>query len=132
MKKALITGITRQDGSYLAEFLLETGYYVTIWRSGRPKWEFLCVDDMAKACIHLMNLDKSIYQKYTLPMCSHINARCNEDISIKELAVMIKNIVNYKGKINFHQTKPDGAPRKLLDSTSLNNLGFDELNIYKE
>ena len=97
---------------------------VTIWGSGRPKREFLYVEDMAKACIHLMNLDKSIYQKHTLPMCSHINAGCNEDISIKELALKIKEIVNYNGKINFDQTKPDGSPRKLLDSTCLNSLGF--------
>ena len=97
---------------------------VTIWGTGIPKREFLYVDDMARASIHLMNIDKKTYDQHTSPMCSHINAGSGVDISIKELAEIIKEVVGFKGEINFDLTKPDGSPRKFLDSKRINNLGF--------
>ena len=97
---------------------------VTIWGTGTPKREFLYVDDMAKASIHLMNLDKNIYDKQTSSMCSHINVGSGKDLAIKELAEIIREVVGFKGGINFDLTKPDGIPRKLLDSKLINSLGF--------
>tara|TARA_B110000238_G_scaffold199829_1_gene247984 strand:+ start:131 stop:1087 length:957 start_codon:yes stop_codon:yes gene_type:complete len=98
---------------------------ITVWGTGKPKREFLYVDDMAKACIHLMNIDKKIHAKYTSPMCSHINIGSGKDLTIKELAETIKEVVGFKGKINFDPTKPDGSARKFLDSKRINNTGFE-------
>jgi len=97
---------------------------VTIWGSGKPKREFLYVDDMADVCIYVMNLDKKAYQKYTEPMLSHINVGMGQDLTIKKLAETIAKIIGFKGKINFDLTKPDGPKRKLLDSRRLNDLGW--------
>jgi len=97
---------------------------VTIWGTGKPKREFLYVDDMARASIHLMNIKKETYDDHTLPMCSHINAGSGIDLTIKELAEAIKEVVGYKGEVNFDPAKPDGSPRKLLDIKLINNLGF--------
>jgi len=97
---------------------------VVIWGSGIPKREFLHVDDMASACIYVMNLDKLIYQKYTKPMLSHINVGSGKDLTIKELAETIARIIKFKGKIRFDNTKPDGAKRKLMNTDRLNNLGW--------
>lgn len=97
---------------------------VTIWGTGSPKREFLFVDDMARASIHIMNLNKKIFKKYTSPMCSHINVGSGKDLTIKELAKIIKEIVGYKGSIDFDYSKPDGTPRKLLDSKLINDLKF--------
>ena len=98
--------------------------HITIWGSGEPKREFLHVNDMAKAAIHIMNIDKISFDKETYPMCSHINVGSGKEITIKELALIIKDIVNYNGEINFDRTKPDGSPRKLLNCNRLNKLGF--------
>ena len=97
---------------------------VIIWGTGKPKREFLYVDDMVKASIHIMNLDKKIYDKHTLQVNSHINIGYGKDISIKELAELIKKVVGYKGEIVFDQNRLDGSLRKLLDSELANNLGF--------
>jgi GDP-L-fucose synthase len=97
---------------------------VTIWGTGSPKREFLYVSDMARASIHLMNLDKNIYSKQTSSMCSHVNVGSGKDLAIKELAETIKEVVGFKGGINFDLTKPDGIPRKLLNSELIKNLGF--------
>ena len=98
--------------------------YVEIWGTGKPKREFLYVDDMAKASIKLMNINKKTFNKYVTINNSHINVGSGFDVSIKELAKIIKDIVNYKGDIKFDKTKPDGTQRKLLDSTKINNLKF--------
>tara|TARA_Y100000389_G_scaffold200030_1_gene239652 strand:- start:751 stop:1707 length:957 start_codon:yes stop_codon:yes gene_type:complete len=98
---------------------------VTIWGSGMPKREFLYVDDMARASIHLMNLDKKIYNKHTSSMCSHVNVGSGIELSIKELSEIIKEIVGFKGKIIFDHDKPDGSLRKFLNCVKLNNLGFE-------
>ena len=97
---------------------------VTLWGTGTPKREFLYVDDMARASIHIMNLDKKTYDKYASPMCSHINVGSGIDLTIKKLAETIKEVVGFNGEIDFDKTKPDGIPRKFLDSNRINNLGF--------
>lgn len=97
---------------------------VTIWGSGTPKREFLYVDDVATASIHVMNLDKATYDRHTQPMLSHINVGCGYDITIKELAEAIGRTIGYLGEITFDLTKPDGTPRKLMDSSRLNLLGW--------
>lgn len=97
---------------------------VTIWGSGTPRREFLYVDDMAAACVHVMNLDKAAYDQNTQPMLSHINVGCGNDLSIKALAEMIGETVGYAGEIIFDSSKPDGTPRKLMDSNRLNTLGW--------
>ena len=97
---------------------------VIIWGTGNPKREFLYVDDMAAASVHIMELDKSIYDKYTEPMQSHINIGFGNDVTIAELAKIIAKVVGYDGKINFDPTKPDGTPRKLMSSDRLISLGW--------
>jgi len=97
---------------------------VAIWGSGTPKREFLHVDDMAEASIHVMNLDNDLYQQHTQPMLSHINVGYGSDVSIAELAVLIGQTVGYKGRITYDSSKPDGTPRKLMDSSRLNALGW--------
>jgi GDP-L-fucose synthase len=97
---------------------------VIIWGTGTPKREFLYVDDMAKASIHLMNLDKKTYSEQVASMCSHINVGSGQDLTIKDLAETIKEVVGFKGAIHFNTTKPDGSLRKFLDSKRINNFGF--------
>jgi GDP-L-fucose synthase len=97
---------------------------VTIWGTGTPKREFLYVDDMARASIYLMNIDKKIFNEQIQSVCSHINVGSGEELSIKEVAEIIKEIVGFKGKTNFDPSKPDGSPRKFLDNERINNLGF--------
>ncbi|MBF0211944.1 MAG: GDP-L-fucose synthase [Magnetococcales bacterium] len=97
---------------------------VTIWGSGRPKREFLYVDDLAVASLHVMHLDKSTYDAYTRPMLSHINVGCGQDISIAELASLIGRVIGFEGRIEFDPGKPDGPPKKLLDNRLLTSLGW--------
>jgi len=97
---------------------------VTIWGTGTPLREFLYVDDMATACVYVMNLNKEIYDKHTQPMLSHINVGVGHDLTIAELATAISKVVGFKGTIDFDSSKPDGSPRKLMDSSRLNNLGW--------
>jgi len=100
---------------------------VIIWGSGKPMREFLYVDDMARACVKLMNIDKKIYYKYTSPMSSHINVGSGFDLSIKEIALMIKDVVGYEGQIGFDVKKPDGVSRKLLDNKIIRKFNFKPL-----
>ena len=103
---------------------------VTIWGTGRSKREFLYVDDMTDASIHVMNVDKKTYDEHTSSMCSHINVGSGSELSIKELAETIKEIVGFKGEINFDPTKPEGSDRKFLDSKRIDNIGFTpEINL---
>ena len=97
---------------------------VTVWGTGTPRREFLYVDDMAGACVHVMNLPQSVYRQHTQPMLSHINVGCGEDVSIRELAEMVANTVGFRGEIVFDATRPDGSPRKLMDSSRLDQLGW--------
>ena len=97
---------------------------VAIWGSGKPFREFLYVDDMASASVHVMNLPKPIYDEHTTPMQSHINVGFGSDVTIAQLAHTVGKVVGYQGEITFDATKPDGAPRKLMDSARLNALGW--------
>ncbi len=97
---------------------------VVIWGSGTPMREFLYVDDMAAASVHVMNLNQATYQRHTQPMLSHINVGVGSDVTIKELAKLIGQTVGYVGRIAFDPTKPDGTPKKLMDSSRLKSLGW--------
>ncbi len=98
---------------------------VVIWGTGTPRREFLYVDDMAAASVFVMNLDKQAYDRQTEPMQSHINVGFGTDITIAELASAIGSAVGYQGKISFDASKPDGSPRKLMNSSRLNQLGWN-------
>ena len=97
---------------------------VTIWGTGTPRREFLFVDDMAAASVHVMNLSKTNYDQRTSPMQSHINVGYGSDITIAQLAQTVGQVVGYQGEIDFDSSKPDGAPRKLMDSSRLKSLGW--------
>jgi GDP-L-fucose synthase len=97
---------------------------VLIWGTGAPMREFLYVDDMAEACLHVMELSSEAYSRNTQPMLSHVNIGTGEDLSIRDLATTISEIVGYQGRISFDTNKPDGAPRKLMDVGRLHSLGW--------
>ncbi len=97
---------------------------VAIWGTGTPKREFLYVDDMAAASVHVMNLPKPIYDQHTSPMLSHINVGYGTDVSIAQAAQTIAQVVGYTGAVTFDTSKPDGTPRKWMDSSRLNSLGW--------
>lgn len=97
---------------------------VTLWGTGTPFREFLHVDDMASASVFVMNLDKETYDANTLPMLSHINVGFGSDLSIGEVAEIVAEVVGYRGAIEFDRSRPDGAPRKLMDSSRLARLGW--------
>lgn len=97
---------------------------VVVWGTGTPMREFLFVDDMAAASIHVMELDNEIYQANTQPMLSHINVGTGIDCTIREMAETMAKVVGFKGDVVFDSTKPDGTPRKLMDVTRLADLGW--------
>ena len=97
---------------------------VIVWGTGEPKREFLYVDDMAEASISVMNLDKSTYNQCTQTMISHINVGCGYEITIRELAETISKVTSYEGNITFDSSKLNGSPRKLIDSSCLNAIGW--------
>ncbi len=97
---------------------------VTIWGSGTPRREFLYVDDMAAASVFVMNLPKAIYEEQTQPMQSQINVGYGSDITIAELAQAVGQAIGFTGSIDFDPSKPDGTPRKLMDSSRLNAMGW--------
>jgi GDP-L-fucose synthase len=97
---------------------------VTIWGSGKPKREFVHVDDLAEACLHVMALPRETLAAATEPMCSHLNVGTGQDLTIAELAQMIADTVGYRGRLEFDTGKPDGTPRKLLDVSKLAALGW--------
>jgi GDP-L-fucose synthase len=97
---------------------------VIIWGTGIPMREFMYVDDIAAASVFVMELDKIIYDLHTEPMQSHINVGFGEDVTIKELSETIGRVIGYEGKIVFDTTKPDGTPRKLINSQRLESMGW--------
>lgn len=97
---------------------------VVVWGSGKAMREFLYVEDMAEACVHVMMLDKETYEAHTQPMLSHINIGTGEDVTIRQLAETIKDVVGFEGNIGWNTDMPDGTPRKLLDVSRINALGW--------
>lgn len=107
------------------EAILSNTKEVVIWGTGNVMREFLHVDDMAAACIHVMNLDAERYKANTEPMLSHINVGTGVDCTIRELAETMGKVTGFKGKLIFDATKPEGTPRKLLDVSRLKSLGWE-------
>ena len=97
---------------------------VVVWGSGQAKREFLHVDDLASAAVHLLGIEKAEYEGLTSPMQSHVNVGTGEDVTIEGLAKTIGRVVDYRGAITFDHTKPDGTPRKLLDVSVMKGLGW--------
>lgn len=97
---------------------------VVVWGSGKPRREFLHVDDMADAALFVFNLDEAVYRSETQPMLSHINIGAGQDISIADLAALVAKVTGFKGSIRLDASKPDGAPRKLMDVSRLARLGW--------
>jgi GDP-L-fucose synthase len=97
---------------------------VAVWGTGKPRREFLYVDDMAAACVHVMNMNKSIWAANTSPMRGLLNVGYGSDVSIAQLARTVAAVVGYEGKIAFDASKPDGTPRKLIDTGRLLSLGW--------
>jgi GDP-L-fucose synthase len=97
---------------------------VVIWGTGRPRREFLHVDDMAAACLHVLQLPDEVWRAQTQPMLSHINVGTGQDCSIRELAETIARVTGFSGGLVFDASKPDGTPRKLLDVSKLSSLGW--------
>ena len=98
---------------------------VTIWGTAHPEESFSYVDDMARACIHFMNIEKATYQNASDPMCSHLNIGSRDDLTIREVAEAVREVVGYRGGIELDTDMPDGTPRKLMDSTRINNFGWE-------
>lgn len=98
---------------------------VVVWGSGKPRREFLYVDDLAEASIHVMELNVDVIKLHTQPMLSHINIGTGVDCSIKELAQLVASVVGFEGEIRFDDSKPDGTPQKLLDVALLKSLGWE-------
>ena len=103
---------------------------VTLWGTGKAMREFLHVDDMAAACLHVMGLSKQRYQSSTEPMLSHLNVGTGEDVTIRELAETIQQVVGYQGEIIWDTSKPDGTPRKLMDVSKLKSLGWQPRSLW--
>ena len=97
---------------------------VVVWGSGKPMREFLHVDDMAAASLFVMDLDDATYQRETEAMLSHINVGTGTDVTIRELAETVARVTGFQGRITFDASKPDGAPRKLMDVSRLSRLGW--------
>ena len=116
--------IAKIAGIKLCEATAQNAPDVVVWGSGTPMREFLHVDDMAAASIHVMELAHEVWLENTQPMLSHINVGTGVDCTIRELAQTIAKVVGYKGRVVFDASKPDGTPRKLLDVTRLHQLGW--------
>ncbi len=97
---------------------------VSVWGSGKPRREFLYVDDLASACVHIMEMEEEQFWSNVDDHCSHLNVGCGEDVSIAELAALIASIVGFDGDIVFDDSRPDGTPRKLLEVSRLQGLGW--------
>ena len=95
-----------------------------VWGTGMPMREFLYVDDLAQASLFILQLNKKIYQSNTSPMLSHINVGTGEEITIREVAQTMKDVVGFDGTFTFDTTKPDGSLRKLIDVSRLENIGW--------
>ena len=106
------------------EAKVESAEQVEVWGSGNPRREFMHVDDLASACVFVMRIEEEKLLRRVSPMQSHINVGTGIDHSIRELSEMVSKIVGFSGEIVFDSTKPDGTPRKLLDVSLLESLGW--------
>jgi len=97
---------------------------VVVWGTGKAMREFLYVDDMAEASLFVLELDEKTYKANTKPMLSQINVGTGKDVTIREMAETMKQVVGYEGNLTFDTTKPDGSPRKLIDVSRLSNMGW--------
>jgi len=97
---------------------------VVVWGTGKAMREFLYVDDMAAASLFVLGLDEESYQQNTQPMLSHINVGTGVDVTIREMAETMKRVVGFEGDLVFDTSKPDGAPRKLIDVSRLSAMGW--------
>jgi GDP-L-fucose synthase len=97
---------------------------VEIGGSGMPLRGFLYVDDLAAGCVHVMNVEKETYERHTQPMQGHINIGSGSELSIRDLAAAVSTTVGYRGDVVFDPSKPDGTPRKLMDSSRCGTLGW--------
>ena len=97
---------------------------VVVWGTGNAMREFLYVDDMAEASLFVLELNEKAYQANTKPMLSHINVGTGKDVTIREMAETMKEVVGFEGELTFDSTKPDGSPRKLIDVSRLSNMGW--------
>jgi len=98
---------------------------VIVWGTGNAMREFLYVNDMAEASLFVLELDEETYQANIQPMLSHINVGTGRDVTIREMAETMRQVIDYKGKLVFDTSKPDGAPRKLIDVTRLESMGWN-------
>ncbi len=103
---------------------LDGAQKLIVWGSGTPRREFLHVDDLASACVHLMGINREKFWSVAQERCSHINVGVGEDLSIRELAELLAEVAGFKGELMFDTSKPDGTPRKLLDTRRLQALGW--------
>tara|TARA_X000000950_G_C13908328_1_gene657906 strand:- start:859 stop:1818 length:960 start_codon:yes stop_codon:yes gene_type:complete len=116
----VIPGLMRR----IYEAKIKAGKQVVIWGSGKPKREFLHVQDLADATVFILNIEKDKYWQVVSPRCSHLNVGSGIEISISQLAGMIKEIVGYEGKLVFDSQRPDGMMRKVMDTSKMNSLGW--------
>ena len=130
--RVVVVGGSSGIGNGIARAFLDRGASVTVWGTGTPRREFLYSDDMAGACVHILNLDAATYAgllgsdetatgRFDPPL---VNVGVGHDMTIAELAGMVAKVVGWSGTIEYDTSKPDGAPRKLMDSARLNALGW--------
>jgi len=128
MNSHVIPGLIRR----FHQAKIENKANIVVWGTGLVKREFLHVDDLAEACVFIMNIDKNLFTNKIDNRNSHINVGFGEDISIIDLSKLIARIIGYKGKIVFDKSKPDGPPQKLLDVSLINSFGWKpKINLKK-
>jgi GDP-L-fucose synthase len=104
--------------------MLDGSRAVGVWGSGEPRREFLHVDDLAAACVHIMSLSSEEYWSVAQTRCSHVNVGAGKDLTIRELAELVADVAGFGGELEFDRSKPDGTPRKLLDVSKMEALGW--------
>jgi GDP-L-fucose synthase len=124
LEKEIIEKLNKYGVRFNTSINKSNNVTVEIWGTGKPRREFLYVDDMADASFFILNLDKKIYSSNTEPMLSHINIGTGKDITIKNMSESIKKIIGFEGSLTFLESKPDGPKRKLIDANKINQMGW--------